>query len=74
VESIGNLYDYPRESIERRKLVRQLRRIGLQSGFEIPDVADDELAAKRQNELYSSLLDLESELARCEEKPRMAGA
>jgi len=63
VES-GNLYDYPRETIERRKLVRQLRS-SLQSGL-IGDQAEDEL--------YGSILDLEKQLSGFEEKSRMKSA
>ena len=59
VESTGNLYDYPRETIERRKQVRQLRRVTLQSGFDIADQAD-----ASSGDVYGRLVDLEKELSR----------
>jgi len=65
LESTGNLYDYPRESIERRKLARQLRRSGLVTGFLSADQADDDL--------YGRILDLEKELAGVEEPSRSKG-
>ena len=66
VDSIGNLYDYPRETIERRKLVRQLRRTGPLSGSDMSDSSDPDL--------YGRLLDLERELAGNEETSRKKGS
>ena len=68
MESTGNLYDYPRESIERRKLVRQLRRSCLTDG------TGGDPSTKGQADIYGCLLELEKELAGFEEASRVPGA
>ena len=68
---MGDLYDYPRENIERRKLIRQLRRVVLQSGLSLPDEME---IGSRQVDAYGSLVDLEAELTRFEDIPRKTGA
>lgn len=56
-----NLYDYPREHIERRKLLRKMRRTDLLNDFAIPETSSDieSLNASRA-ELYANILALDS--------------
>ena len=55
----ADLYDYPRESIERRKLMRQLRRACL--GSECIAHSADDIGV--QTELYQSGLTVEHDVA-----------
>jgi hypothetical protein len=72
METDKTFFNYPRAAIERRKLVRQLRRLHLQSdGGIVPSLAGT-------GELFSALAALENELAQCEGRrqasPEICGA
>ena len=61
----AELYDYPRDMVERRKLIRQLRRVGLQPGSDVyVPGATAELTAAKQSEIYARMVALDDELAK----------
>lgn len=65
METEKKFFNYPRAVIERRKLVRQLRRMHMQSeGYVLSSLPDD-------GELFTDLAALEQELAWVETRPRV---
>ena len=64
METEKKFFNYPRAAIERRKLVRQLRRLHSQSeGYVVSSLSGD-------GELFTDLAKLEQELTWVETRPR----